>query len=210
MRAAFQIAFCTLALVLAGPDARGAEKKDADWPCVQRKVPAISAGMIWAGPAIGDGASAAWRADEAVARLTPRLAARRTDLEEAEKLISEFSSGLDPAMRSGRLTLLFAGVLESINSERQQIMTGIERYTRKQRVLAVAVRKIRDELKEVLSIAEPGEAEKKKRRELENNLNWQSRIHEEREQSLQYVCESPVLLEQRAFAIARAIMTHLQ
>ena len=111
MRATFHIAFCTLALLLAGPDARGADKSDVDWPCVQRKVPSISAGMIWAGPAIGDGASAAWRADEAVVRLTPRLVARRTDLEEVEKLISEFSSGLDPEKRPGRLTLLFAGVL---------------------------------------------------------------------------------------------------
>ena len=210
MRATLHIAFCTLALLRAGPDARGADKSDVDWPCVQRKMPTISAGMIWAGPAIGDGATAAWRADVAMARLVPRLAARRTGLEEAERLISDFASGLDPAVRPGRLTLLFAGVLESINSERQQIMAGIERYTRKQRALAGMVRKIRDELNEVLEIDEPGKAEKEKRRELENKLAWQSRIHDEREQSLQFVCESPVLLEQRAFAIARAIMNHLQ
>jgi len=210
MRATIHVVFCTLALVLAGPDARGADKRDVDWPCVQRKLPTISAGMIWAGPAIGDGAAAAWRADEAVALLVPRLAVRRTGLEEAERLISDFASGLDPAMRPGQLTLLFAGVLESINSERQQIMAGIERYTRKQRTLAGNVRKRRDELNELLKITEPGEADKEKRRELENKLAWQSRIHDEREQSLQFVCESPVLLEQRAFAIARAIMNHLQ
>jgi hypothetical protein len=210
MRATFHITFCTLALVLACPDARGADKRDVDWPCIQRKLPTISAGMIWVGPAIGDGAAATWRTNEAVARLVPRLAARRTGLEEAEKLISDFASGLDQAMRSGQLTLLFAGVLESINSERRQIMAGIERYTRKQRALAGMVRKRRDELNEILKIDEPGKAEKEKRRELENQLAWQSRIHDEREQSLQFVCESPVLLEQRAFAIARAIMNHLQ
>jgi hypothetical protein len=34
-------------------------------------------------------------------------------------------------------------------------------------------------------------------------------VFDERKQSLTYVCESPVILEKRAFAIARAIMRHL-
>ena len=37
------------------------------------------------------------------------------------------------------------------------------------------------------------------------SLDWDMRIYEERERSLTYVCEVPVLYEQRAFAIAKLI-----
>ena len=201
---------CAFFLMLSSPSARGADQNDLDWPCVQRKVPTISAGMIWAGPPIDEKAISTWRSDETIARLVPRLAARRTELEQAEKLIETFASGLNASARSSQLTLLFAGVLGSINSERQQIMAGIERYTRKQRDLAQTVRKTRDKLNTVLKITKLSDADKKHRRELEETLTWQSRIHDERVRSLKYVCESPVLLEQRAFAIARAIMNHLE
>ena len=44
---------------------------------------------------------------------------------------------------------------------------------------------------------------------VEEKLLWDTRIFDEREQSLTYVCESPVLLEQRLFALAREIMAQL-
>ncbi len=46
--------------------------------------------------------------------------------------------------------------------------------------------------------------------ETEQQLLWDTRVFDEREQSLSYVCESPVLLEQHLFALARQIMTHLE
>lgn len=45
--------------------------------------------------------------------------------------------------------------------------------------------------------------------ELERALTWDTRIYEERERSLTYVCEVPVLFEQRAFAISRIIQGKL-
>jgi hypothetical protein len=45
--------------------------------------------------------------------------------------------------------------------------------------------------------------------ELEDTLAWETRIFRDRAQSLTYVCETPVLLEQRAFAIARLIAARL-
>lgn len=210
MRKLMYIGCCALLLMAEGGTASAADKKDPDWPCVQRKVTTISAGMIWSGPPIDQQSASKWRSDKAIKQLVAQLAARRTELEEAETLIEEFASGLNGENRASQLTLLFAGVLERINSERQQIISGIERYTRKQRTLAETVRETRDKLNAILKIAKPEEADKKRRRALEETLSWQSRIHDERERSLQYVCESPVLLEQRAFAIARAIANHLQ
>lgn len=210
MRWCSAIAICAAALLLSGASVWSADKKDPDWPCVQHKVPTISVGMIWAGPPPGEEAGSQWRSQKDVAELVPRLAARRTTLDEAEALIEDYASKLGKEDRARKLTLLFTGILERINAEREQIIAGIERFTRKQRVLAKTIGKIRVELNEVLKIAQPSNAEKERRREIETKLGWQTRIHLEREQALQYVCESPVLLEQRAFAIARAIMNHLE
>ena len=49
-----------------------------------------------------------------------------------------------------------------------------------------------------------------KREELEQQRLWDIRIYEDRERSLTYICEQPVLLEQRVFALAREIMNHLE
>lgn len=56
----------------------------------------------------------------------------------------------------------------------------------------------------------PSEAERAKARELDERLLWDIRVFDEREQSLSYVCESPVLLERRLFALARQIMSRLE
>ena len=40
---------------------------------------------------------------------------------------------------------------------------------------------------------------------VEKDLDWSMRIFRERQQSLTYVCETPVILEQRAFAVGRAV-----
>ena len=49
-----------------------------------------------------------------------------------------------------------------------------------------------------------------RRQELEQQRLWDIRIYEDRERSLTYICEQPVLLEQRVFALAREIMGHLE
>ena len=41
---------------------------------------------------------------------------------------------------------------------------------------------------------------------VEEELDWRIRIFEERDRSLTYVCESPVLLERRAYALAQMIL----
>jgi hypothetical protein len=41
--------------------------------------------------------------------------------------------------------------------------------------------------------------------QLSEEIAWDTRVYEEREQSLTYVCETAVLLEQRLFQIGRHI-----
>ncbi|MEM6933245.1 MAG: hypothetical protein AAF526_06590, partial [Pseudomonadota bacterium] len=45
--------------------------------------------------------------------------------------------------------------------------------------------------------------------EREDKMIWDTRIYQERNKSLIYVCESPVILEKRVFALARMIQDQI-
>ena len=106
--------------------------------------------------------------------------------------------------RGEKAAQLFDAVLDLIQGERAQVMGGIGRYARSQAALSAQVEEQQLELVR-LNKAEEGEKNWDRIEELEDKLAWDTRVYRERAQSLQYVCETPVLLEQRAFAIARAI-----
>jgi hypothetical protein len=87
------------------------------------------------------------------------------------------------------------------------MVTGIERYARKQRALS---ERIKDEsLKLTSSRKDMATQNSPEFQQKEQTLNWDLRIYEERQQALGYVCESPVLIEQRIFELAREIQKHL-
>ena len=197
-----------LALFAGGtPESHAAASKDPDWPCVQVKVPHVSAGMMWAGPEI-DEKDRSWEAVPEVAELVRTLSQRRLAIEETPPLIEAFAKK-QQADKQRQLTLLFAGLLQTINEERDAIMRGIARYARQQAARADAIRSARDELAALATKASPTEQEKARLAALEDQLNWETRIYDERAQSLTYVCDSPRILEQRLFSLARTIQQHL-
>ena len=166
-------------------------------------MPTISAGAVWSGPDL-DGAGE-WGKDFEAAALAQKLASRRTSLEEADQLIDAFANPTQD--KAQRLTRVFAGVLELINTERDRVLHGIERYARGQRRLAD---RVRDESDRISAVKDsPGAVTTEDSRALESQFAWDRRIFEERSQALTYVCEAPVLLEQRLFEIARRIQARL-
>jgi hypothetical protein len=176
-----------------------------DWPCAQIKVPEISVAAVWLGPSIDD-VGTAWESDPALRNLVARLAARRTPLDAAEAAISEFISG-DAADRQEKGKLLFAGLFTILNQERSQVMNGLERFSRQQAAFANRIRVEISELRELQDIRGDDE---RKLDELANRIDWDTRIFEERRKTIGYACEVPVLIEQRLFALARAIQQAIE
>jgi hypothetical protein len=177
---------------------------EGDWPCIQRKVDELTAAQMWDGPDIEK--AARWRDDAAVAALAAELAQRRMPLDDAAARIERFAAEAAHE-RDARLTALFARVLDRINGERARLISGIERYARKQRELAERIKAAG------LAIAArraASSADGLTLPDLEERLRWETRIYDERQAALTYVCESPVLLEQRAFALAREIRNHIE
>jgi hypothetical protein len=173
---------------------------EGDWPCIQRKVGELTAAQMWDGPELET--AAGWRDGPGVAALAAELAQRRLPLEEAAARIERFSAEAG-ADRDAKLTALFARVLERINAERARLVAGIERYARKQRQLA-------DRIRESGIVAREAEASGATLSEREDALRWDMRIYDERQAALAYVCESPTLLEQRVFALAREIRNRME
>jgi hypothetical protein len=190
----------------AGPldPSYAADPRYPDWPCVQAKVPEISLAAVWNGPALDD-AAAKWKDDTRISALVPRLAARRTPLDEAEKAITEFLSGSPAKNEAGKL--LFAGLFDTLNAQRSSVMNGLERVTRKQRE---AAEKIRDDTLALQALQDATPPDQAKVEELGNQLVWQTRIFEDRRRVIKFVCEVPTAIDQRLFALGRAIQQQIE
>ena len=201
-----RVLLVVMAIALASPGrALAADPRYPDWPCNQIKVPEMSVAAVWAGPPIDD-VESIWEQDPPVRNLVAQLAARRTPLEDAEKIISDTITG-DPAERQRKAKLIFAGLFKALNHERSEVMSGIERFSRKQREFADQVRSTILQLRELQNT--PGH-DQTKVDELISRVEWDTRIFDERSKTIGYVCEVPVLIEQRLFALARAIQKSLE
>ena len=184
-----------------------AQPVDPDWPCVQRKVPRLSIGQMWTGP-LPETLPAEAR-DEAVDNLAARIAPRRTSLQEVETLVAQVEAS-DAATRDDRLAALFAAVFEAIDRRRTQLVLGVTRYARGQRALSERIETLQSQFASLDGETSPDDFDALDRLdELRDALAIQIRIFEERQSSLRYVCESPILLEQRAFAIARIVASSI-
>jgi hypothetical protein len=198
-RSAFRFA-AAVALCAGLPTvSQAADPRYPDWPCVQAKVPEISVVAVWDGPPIEQ--AAAWQAEPDIRELVARLAARRTPMEDAQKRIAQFLSG-DAAAKAERGKLLFAGLFETLNSERGAVMSGLERLARSEKQLADQIKSDTSAMHELQDAPSPDQA---KIDALASQIEWNMRIFEDRRKSIRYACEVPVIIEKRLFALSRAI-----
>ena len=202
----FHVFRVSLAVVLLGTGlhtAQAGSNKDKTWPCVQRKVPLISIGVVWSGPQL-DQKSSAWVSDSDVAPIVAATTSRRISIDEAKAKIAAFAKILE-VDRTQKLLQLFTGQFQTINRERRDIVRGIGRYAKRQIALSEAIKATAQKLRALRARGALADAEKKQRDTLQEKLNWDTRIYDDREKSLQFVCETPVLLEQRLYAFGKQI-----
>lgn len=194
-------------VAVSGPLDRSlaADPRYPDWPCAQAKVPEISLAAVWNGPPLDD-ATAKWKENPKVSALIPRLAARRTLLDQAEKTIVEFLAE-SAAEKAERGKLLFAGLFETLNAERSTVMSGLERVTRKQRE---AAEKVRGDTLALQALQDAPAKDQAKIDELSNQLIWETRIFEDRRRVIKFVCEVPTAIDQRLFAFGRVIQQEME
>jgi len=176
---------------------------DPDWPCMQIKVPELSVASVWAGPPI-TAYLGTWSKDADVANLAGRLVARRLPMKDAQAEIADFAnaSGHDQQ----KLLALFAGVFQLSNQERASVLAGLDRFGKRQKELAA---QIRAESESVNDLQASATADAQKVGDAQNRLNWDLQVFRNRGDSIHYACDAPGLIEQRLFAVARAIQAVL-
>ena len=196
---------CLLLAVAGSPElCFAADPRYPDWSCAQAKVPDLSLAAVWAGPPLDDVADK-WKDDAKVSALVSKLAARRTPLEEARKSITEFLAG-SASQKIATGKLLFAGLFDSLNAQRSSVMSGLERVTRKQRQ---AADKIRTDTLALQALQDASPPDQAKIEELGNQLVWETRIFEDRQRVIKFVCEVPTAIDQRLFALGRMIQQEI-
>ncbi len=175
-----------------------ADFSDPDWPCIQRKVENLSPGLMWPHPVTRT--SLTPEAEE----LAAVLALRRVSLEEAETHIRTFLE--QQAADAQLLGNVFHAVFDRLSADRLRLIGGIARYSHSQIALSQKIEAERSEMAKLTAEKTPDFDRIDK---LEEEMDWNERIFLDRSRALTYVCETPVLLEKRAYAVAQLLLKHL-
>jgi len=189
-----------------GNGAPAGGNKDTEWPCISRKVLEISPAQIWDGPSLEGLPN--WREDDTIRKLSEYVVARRIPEEDADKAIKKYAESIPEAERDQKLTLLFSGVLSRINDERKIVISGIERFHKRQMARAKAIEKegitLPDQGAPLPEAPMPAEDIDHLSPE-EEKYKWEVRVFQERQQNIPIACEIPQLIEERAGLLARSI-----
>lgn len=189
-----------------GEAAAAAVAGNADWPCVQHKQPVLTAAQMWDGPEIA--AEGKRSQDDRIGKLVSVIISRRIPMDEVEKDIKAFAESQPADQRDAKLAELFESALREINTSRSSVLNGIEKFQRRQ---ILRSHKLEEDGAKLAELIKTSEADLKNQeaarlaQEAQTRYDWDARVFQERQQNIPVACEIPVLIEQRAFALAQAI-----
>jgi hypothetical protein len=176
----------------------------ADWPCVQGKVESLSVLQVWDGPSTEG--KKGWGQDKQLSALITILASRRISEADAEAALKKYADTVPEAERDEKLTLLFAGLFDKVNMERKSVISGIGKYQKAQRARAEELERQGTAIAQLESKRDPNATEDTPELEqAREKFNWAQRIFQERQQNIPLACELPTMIEERLFAVSRAI-----
>ena len=187
---------------LLGGEAAAQQPQDPDWPCVQRLVPKLEAGQMWSGPPL----AAVARPSVELQETARRLIDLKATPEALAATVAAFAAQQPEAGRAAALGDLFWLSLDWLNDERDVVIRGVKRFAVGQRALAD---RIVAETRELEELQQASAADAALAEQLQAARQWDTRIYTDRQKSLTLVCDQPVALEQRAFALARLIQEQL-
>ena len=183
-----------------GGSAIAADFADPTWPCVQRKVETLSPGLMWPVPIDPDFSPSDAAEREEISDMAKTLALRRVDLESISDDVDSFGKRHegDP----GVLGQVFLKAFETLNKRRSRIIDGIADFSLGQIALADDIDQMRVDMDEEMA----GDTPNFDRVDaLEERLDWSQVIYSDRQRSITYLCETPVILERRLFEIAQML-----
>jgi hypothetical protein len=207
MHAAIRAVLAIAIVAASAPTAVGryGAETDPDWPCRQIKTPTFSLASVWSGPEL-DLSSQSWRNESDVAELVAKMTQRRIPIADVEAAIAAFKAkgGADA---DAKLLRAFAAAFDDLSQQRSQILSGLDRFGRKQRAMADRIRTEAEAVEKSEDQTQGGQAPSGA--EAQERLQWDIRVLDDRRKMVSYVCETPTLIEQRIGAMARAVQSAL-
>jgi hypothetical protein len=178
---------------------------DPDWPCQQVKVPELSLAAVWSGPPV-DLQDEHWKDSPTVADMVEKLAPRRQPIEQTQSLLHEFAQHAGPD-KQAQLLLLLVGVFTVLDGERDSVVTGLDRFGVRQKQIAADIRADNEKLRLLQSdsTSDPNAVQ-----QMTQKVTWEVEVFQDRRQALGYTCDVPSKIEQKLFAVARAIQQELE
>ena len=104
-------------------------------------------------------------------------------------------------------SLLVTALDELINSKRDRVVKGIARFSARQQMMITRIETQARKIEELKAAANPDTEALK---DLEVRQKWDVRVFDEREDLISHLCEQPVLMEQKLFALGRDIAAYLE
>ena len=104
-------------------------------------------------------------------------------------------------------------MLSKINTDRQFVMGRIEEFQRRQKARSDEIEREGEKLAQLNQTIPADEQAGPRDAKLtpeQQEYNWNARIFQERQQNLTVACDIPVLIEQRAYEIAKLIRAQMQ
>lgn len=190
----------------AAPAAMSKEDEgEADWPCEQKFVAELSPATIWAGPPL-DTAMKSWHQNDSLREIVTDLTDDTLEPEDGVKEIDAFAAKL-AGDKNKTLTELFAALFETISNRRTSVQDGIKKFFRRQEAVADRVNGLQKDMRALTGKgAKPSDPEYL---DLEKEITWRNRVYDEGQKLVPYMCEIPVLMEQKLGAYARAIQADM-
>jgi len=210
----FSFFICVMVLIFSTiANANAPENPPKKWPCDQVYNPKLNLTAIWQGPPIEQELKDWWKEDDVIEYVN-KLADPVLEESKGVKLIEEFAKKysyfglIKKPEQKQKLTYLFAGLYQKAKDRRNRQYVGIIKFVERQESIRKAIgsssKLIRKYRKAKLNEKDP------KFVEASAQLEWNTRVFDQRTRLTEYICEEPVFNTQRLGYQARKIFTYIE
>ena len=186
------------------------DKPPKKWPCDQVYNPQLNLSTIWQGPSIDSALKDWWKHDDVIEYVNT-LSDPTLNEEVGKQLINEFAkkytyAGLiKKAEQKEKLIFLFAGLYQKAKDRRSRQYKGIIKFVERQEDLRKAIgsssKLIRKFRKEKL------DQKSNQFKDAASQLEWNTKVFDQRTKLTEYICEEPVFNTQRLGYQSREILS---
>ena len=189
------------------------DKPPKKWPCDQVYNPQLNLSTIWQGPSIDSALKDWWKHDDVIEYVNT-LSDPTLNEEVGKQLINEFAKKytyagfIKKAEQKEKLIFLFAGLYQKAKDRRSRQYKGIIKFVERQEDLRKAIglssKLIRKYRKEKL------DQKSNQFKDAASQLEWNTKVFDQRTKLTEYICEEPVYNTQRLGYQSREILSFLK